>query len=678
MPTTPTPDTWTPRRGGPLALLRKLLFGKPLASSVHLEHRLPNSLALPVFASDAVSSVAYGPQEILIVLVAAGLVGRSSHHFLWICLGIAVLMFIVAMSYRRAVLIYPTSGGSYTVAKSNLGHMAGLVAAAALLIDYVLTVAVSVSSGVDALVSAAPGLKHNLNALIAGIPGLKFHAESNANVVIAVVLVILLAYINLRGTKESGWAFALPLYSFALTLGLLIVVAVVQVVTGHYHPYSAQPAAALEMGKNLGGLALAMVLMHAFAQGCSSMTGVEAVSNGVSAFQPPESRNAAKTLVMMVALLIFLFLGTGFAAWMYNVVPAADGHETVLSMLGRATFGGDTLLYYVLQITTLLVLMVAANASFAGFPRLLALVAQDDYAPKAFQTQGDRLVYNRGIIMLSLISLLLIVAFKANVTALIGLYAVGVFLCFTLTQAGMAKRIAHLREKRWVQDLLLNSGGAVITGAVTIIVLYTKWKEGAWMVAVLVPIIIGICLLIKRHYEWFERTMHMNPGDFNPLAVPSEAITVLVLVSSDIHRGILEGLECGRVLAEGHKDSVLRAIHVEMDPEKTVRLRQKWEQYVEPYMGREIRLDIIPSPYRWLTEPIMEYLEQADLERRGDRIIVVLPEFETGSWITQFLHNFTANRLRNLLLSRPRVTVVLSRYFMRAVSWRKGHGGLVY
>ncbi len=303
---------------------------------------------------------------------------------------------------------------------------------------------------------------------------------------------------------------------------------------------------------------------------------------------------------------------------------------------------------------------------------------QDGFAPKAFTRVGDRLVFHRGIIALAIISAFVIIVFRANVTSLIGLYAIGVFICFTLSQLGMAKKIRAMQEKGWRGGMVVNIIGAGVTGLVAMIVAVSKFTEGAWMVLVIVPIIVGICILIKRHYDWFDTTMTVHPYDYNPLAEPTEPLTVLVLVSSDVHRGTLEGLECGRAIAEAHPDSVIRAVHIEMDEEKTPRLRAKWEQFVEPHTQGTIKLDIVPSPYRWLMEPIMDYLDWIDLERSNDRIIVVLPEFETGSWLTQFLHNFTARRLRAALLNRPHVTVVSSRYFMKPMAWRIGRGGLVF
>jgi len=660
-------NSLTIRKSPFAALLRKLILGPPLASSASLAHRLPIGLALPVFASDNISSSAYCNQEILIVLASVSLAGGGSALGLqiWITIAIALVMVIVVTSYRRAVFLYPTSGGSYTVTKSNLGPFFGLIAAAALLIDYIMTVAVSISSGVDALTSAYPVL----------LP---------EKVLIAVLLVAVLMLANLRGALESGWIFALPMYVFVLMAGSMIVTAVVRFFLsgGHVLAMGSDPSlpAHLQLPDGLilpkAGATLGLfILLRAFANGSSAMTGTEAVSNGVSAFKPPEAKNAATTLLIMASILLFLMLGIGFLAHIYHVVPSEK--ETVVSMVTRATFG-YTLPYYLTQFATLAILMVAANTSFADFPRLMAFVARDSFAPKAFTSLGDRLVFHRGIIALTLISALVIVSLKANVTALIGLYSIGVFVCFTLSQLGMSKKLRELREKGWRAGVALNLVGATVTGLVAVVVAVSKFTEGAWMVLVLIPIIIFICYMIKRHYEWFERTMTVHPEDYNPLTELPEPVTVLVLVSSDIHRGILEGLECGRVLADGKPGSVLRALHIEMDTDKTERLKAKWEQYVEPYLGQKIKLDIIPSPYRWLVEPLLDYLDWIDLERNGDRIIVVLPEFETGNPLTHFLHNFTARRLRTVLLNRPHVTVVSSRFFMKPMAWRLGRGGLVY
>lgn len=647
-----------------MARFRLFILGNPLATSVQLEHRLPILLALPVFASDALSSVAYATEEILIQFKTANHISMEALQLLvWISVAIVMLIVIVGASYRKAIHLYPSGGGSYSVSRDNLGVMPGLVAAAALTIDYILTVAVSVSSGVEQLASALPYLHQTKSFLGVHIP---------LTVLTAILLVSLITLINLRGTKESGWAFALPAYSFVTMLGIALLVTIYRALTHGYTELHTIPTTLSAAGRGIG----LFIILKAFASGCSALTGVEAVSNGVSAFEPPEAKNAEKTLLILVIMLVILFMGVGSAVYMYHVVPS--GTETVISQIARASFGGRNLFYYLTTITTLLVLLIAANTSFAGFPRLLAIVAKDGYAPKTFMSLGDRLVHNRGILVLSIVSVILIVLFKARTNALIPLYAVGVFICFTLSQFGMVRKVSEMKEQGWQRAMVINLIGGIVTGIVAVIQAYTKFFDGAFIVVILIPILVTISYVIHRHYVWFDRTMTVHPDDYNPLADTAEPLTVIVLVSSDIHRGILEGLECGRAIADGKPNSILRAVHIEMDPDKTPRLKKKWAQLVEPYLGRNIRLDIVPSPYRWLVEPIMEYLDKADMERSGDRVILVLPEFETGNIITHFLHNFTGRRLRSALLNRPHVTVVSSRFFMRPMAWRIGRGGLVY
>lgn len=614
--------------------IREFLLGPPIETARRLEHRLPNLLALPVFASDALSSVAYGTQEILIALSFAGALALGL--VLPVSIAIAVLMFIVALSYRQAIHYYPSGGGSYSVAKDNLGIFPGLTAAAALAIDYILTVAVSISSGVENLASAYPILQP-------------------LRVEICIALVALITLANLRGVRESGFLFAIPTYSFITFIGLSVITSIYHIATGTIPPVRHYPIEA-------AGVLSLFLILRAFSNGCSAMTGVEAVSNGVTAFRPPEVKNASKTLVLMVSILVFLFLGTSVSAYFYGVVP--HGYDTITSQIARANFGSG-LLYQFTQIATLAILVVAANTSYADFPRLSAMVARDGYAPKMLSNLGDRLVHNQGIFVLAVISSLLIIHFKAVTNNLIPLYAVGVFLCFTLSQVGMVRKHKTLGEKNWLRNSVINALGASITAVVTLVIVTSKFTEGAWMVVILIPILVLLFNLVRRHYDWFDRVMTLKSTDKNPLCQLEPPLTILVLVSSDIHRGIIEGIETGRLLAEGRKDVDLRAVHIEMDPEKTQRLRKRWTQFVEPYNCANIRLDIVPSPYRRLIEPLMDYLDKVDAERENDRIVIVLPEFETGSLLTQLLHNFTGRRLRNALLNRRNVLVVYDRFFMR-------------
>jgi len=667
MPATIGADWWSSVVSTVKIRIRGLVFGHPLATSVQLDHRLPIYLALPVFASDALSSVAYATQEILLQFhQQTGISMAALQMMLWVSLAIAALVIIVGASYYQAIHYYPSGGGSYSVSRDNLGVFPGLLAAAALTIDYILTVAVSVSSGVENLASM-PWFAF----LHKAFPVLGTHITGTVLACLFFIGVITL--LNLRGTKESGWAFALPAYTFIAMLVLLIAATIYRLATGHIDPVNTVGTATATA--TLPAIGVFLVL-KAFASGCSALTGVEAVSNGVSAFEPPEAKNAARTLVVLVLVLLVLFLGVSGAAYVYHAVPSET--NTVISQIASGAFGGQQNIFYILtSLATLTVLLIAANTSFAGFPRLLAIVAKDGYAPRTFTTLGDRLVHNRGILALTLVSALLVFAFKAQTSALIPLYAVGVFICFTLSQLGMVNKIRQLGEKGWQRMVVINGFGALVTGTVAMIQAYTKFREGAWMVVVLMPVLIGISYIIHLHYKWFDDCMTVNLRDNNPLAEPVEALTVLVLVSSDIHRGILEGLECGRAIAQGNPRNEFRAVHIEMDPEKTSRLQTKWALFVEPFLDN-IKLDIVPSPYRWLIEPILEYIDTTDMQRTTDRVIVVLPEFETGSVFTRFLHNFTALRLRTALLNRPHITVVSSRFFMRPMAWRSGKGGLVY
>jgi amino acid transporter len=656
------------------SFFRRMLLGNPLATSVQLEHRLPIYLALPVFASDALSSVAYATEEILIQFEQShfAITPAVLKLLLYISFAIAGLIIIVGSSYRQAIHLYPSGGGSYSVSRDNLGVVPGLIAAASLTIDYILTVAVSVSSAVAQLASL-PWFK----SLHVEVHLLGLHMP--LTVIAALLLVAIIMLVNLRGTKESGWTFAAPAYAFVAFLGVALVVTLIRFFTGNITPVTHAESAGLTVaGAATGPIGLFLIL-RAFASGSAALTGVEAVSNGVSAFEPPEAKNAAKTLLILMVILVLLFLGVGWAVYLYHIIPMST--ETVIAQVAHAAYGAQGFGGVVATLTvlaTLLVLMIAANTSFAGLPRLLALVAKDGYAPKTFINLGDRLVHTSGIIVLSLAAALLIIGFRAETNALIPLYAVGVFICFTLSQAGMVRKVLEQKVPGWQRMATLNALGCAITFIVALIQAVTKFTQGAWMVVLVLPILVYIFWLINRHYKWFDETMTVHQYDYNPLTEPEEPLTVLVLVSSDVHRGILEGLECGRAIAASGPNNILRAVHIEMDQEKTPRLQEKWEMLVEPYIGQKIRLDVVPSPYRWLIEPIMDYLDWTDLERSGDRIIVVLPEFETGSWITRILHNYTGNRLRTALLNRPHVTVVSSRFFMKPMAWRLGRGGLVY
>lgn len=638
------------RPRGPLQWARRLLLGRPIETAAHLSHRLPIILALPVLASDALSSNAYATEEISLVLA-------SAHHYMGgpgalqllipISLAIAVMMFIIAASYRRAVMLYPTSGGSYTVSKNNLGALPGVIAGSALVIDYILTVSVSVAAGVAAITSYAPAL----------FP---------YSVSLSLALIAVIAWVNLRGTKDSGLTFALPAYSFIVMMVVLIGTFLYRLIT---HQYSEMPPPH-EAVVATQGLGL-FVVLKAFSNGCAALTGVEAISNGVQIFQPPEAKNAAKTLLILILTSIAIFLGLGYAAYAYHVVPSHS--ETLVSLIARHTFLSDGLINpvvgHVLFAATigsvLAVLIIASNTAFADFPRLLSFMAQDGFAPRILLGLGERLVYNRSIVYLAIISGALIWAMNASVSSLIGLYAVGVFICFTLSQAGMLRRIVTDRERGWQSAAVVNAVGAAVTGIVAVVIAVSKFNQGAWVVVILIPLLVSAALAIRRHYDWFERRMTVRKGDVGLLSEHIDHLTVVVLLSSDIHRGTLEGLETARAIVKGRKHSDLRALHVEIDPNKTQRLTTKWKEIVAPKMGETITLDIIPSPYRTLIQPVVEYVKDLARQRPGEKVVVLIPEFETGTPLSWILHNQTAPQLRRALFKVPDISVITNRFFMR-------------
>ena len=627
-------------RQTPWLRLKRLLLGSPLSTSVQLQHRLPVFLGIPVFGADPLSSVAYATEEILIVLAAAYLFAGGPPALrlqLPITLAIAALMLIVATSYRRAILMYPMSGGSYTVARRNLGATYGLVAGAALIIDYILTVAVSVSAGVAALTSYVQQLY-------------PYRVE------LSVAVILFIAFINLRGVRESGWWFALPVYSFVAMMVLLIGSSLYHIATGSVQPL-APPADALTP---LHGLSL-FVILRAFAHGCVGLTGTESVSNGVSAFVPPEAANATRALLFERSGLVTMFIGIGIAASAYHVLPSPS--VTVLTQLAHANFGPG-LLTALVAYTTLAILTVAANTAFAGFPRLLAYMARDGFAPRQLASVGDRLVYSRGIIALTGLALLLVVLFQASVNSLIPLYTVGVFLCFTLSQLGMLRKMLRSRPAAWRATAVLNIIGALLTGIVTVVVVVTKFIQGAWVVVLLIPAIVIVCRLIKRHYQWFERQMALPQTADALLHRSPQPLNVVVLVSGEINPGTLQAIACARDLIGSDPRSQLRALHIEFDAERSDRLRTRWQQLVEQPLNGRLKLEIVHSPFRWLAEPVLEYLDRLQQELPELRCVVIIPEFETGSWFTRLLHNASGRRLREILLARPDINVISSRFFL--------------
>lgn len=593
--------------------VRRLLVGNPLETSQAVHERLTKVKALAVFSSDALSSVAYATEEILLVLILAG---TGALSLSWpIALAIATLLVIVATSYYQGIHAYPSGGGAYIISKENLGKLPGLIAGAALLIDYVLTVAVSISAGVAAITSAVPTLFEHRVAL-------------------GIFFILLITWGNLRGVRESGTIFSIPTYLFIFSFLTMIATGVVRAVSGHVEPV--QVADAIAQPTQMLSLFL---ILRAFSSGCTALTGIEAISNGVTAFKPPEAENASRTLAVMAALLVTMFLGITWLARLYHIVPVE--HETVISQLARAIFGSGHPFYYVIQATTAFILVLAANTSFNGFPRLASMMAQDRFLPRQLANLGDRLVFSNGIIILGFLAALLVILFHGSTHALIPLYAVGVFLSFTLAQAGLVRHSYRHRPRGWQRNIIINGVGAIATGIVLMVIAVTKFIHGAWIVIILIPLLVRMFQAIERHYALVRRQLSLLTPDL-PLPQPVKHHRVIVPVSG-AHRGTLKALHYARSIS----DDVV-AVMVDVDAERTKRTQEQWE-----LMQCQVPLVVLPSPYRSVQEPLMKYIdEQSKTLGKGDTLTIVLPEFVPKHSWEHLLHNQTALLLKTALLYR--------------------------
>jgi amino acid transporter len=600
--------------GGAYVSLKRLFLGRRIPSSLAHHERFSRFTGLAVLSSDALSSVAYATEEILRVLVVGGLAALS--FATPIGLLIAALLGLVAFSYRQTIHAYPSGGGAYIVSKDNLGDNAALTAAAALLIDYTLTVAVSIAAGVAALTSAFPALHLN-------------------RVELALGFLAILTIGNLRGIRESGRIFAIPAYFFIAMMVILITTGAWRYLTGSIVPVEAAntlPA---------GGAALGLfALLTAFSNGCTAMTGVEAVSNGVPAFKPPEAPNAAQTLTAMAAIAIVMFVGITMLAHAYRIVPSET--ETVVSQIARGAFGGRGVLYFSVQMATMLILVLAANTAFADFPRLASIVARDAYLPRQFANQGDRLAFSNGIVALSVFAGILLIVFNGDTHALIPLYMIGVFISFTLSQTGMVLHWRRLREPGWRTSALINGVGALATGVVLMIVGTTKALEGAWIIMVLIPVLIGVFKATKRHYQHVAAQLSLR--DWRDEDTRHSIVLVPI---SGVHRAVLQAVGYARSLSGD-----VRALFVDVDAAATARVRADWEKW-----GGGTRLDILESPYRSLMEPLMDYIDRLQDKNPNDYVTVILPEFVPARWWQHLLHNQTALLIKGALLFRPRVVV---------------------
>ena len=607
--------------------LKRIVIGKPLPSNEEQHQRLTKKVGLAVFASDAISSTAYATEEILFVLFpVAGFVSlKYLVPLAWI---VVLLLAIVATSYRQTIKAYPSGGGSYVVARENLGVWPSLVAGSSLLVDYVLTVAVSVSAGVAAITSAVDGL-------------------ANSRVLLCLIAIAIIAIANLRGVKESGRVFAVPTYAYILSLVVLLVVGLSRSFFGDLGHIPENADRLQEISKNAAfaqGASL-FLLMRAFSSGAVALTGVEAISNGVSAFKKPESKNASTTLVWMAAILGSMFFGVSVLAHRLHPIPSE--HETVLSQVARQVYGGSGVMYWIMQVTTFAILILAANTAFADFPRLSSILAKDRYLPRQFANRGDRLVFSNGVVILAVFAGLLIIAFGGKTNLLIPLYAVGVFVAFTLSQAGMVVHHRTHREPAWQRGLVINAVGCVATFIVAIIIMATKFTKGAWVPMVVIPMVMVLLHSTHRHYQRVGNLLRIQ-SDFNPIQRKN---TVVVLVSG-IHRSSMQAMAFARSM---HPDRLVCA--TACDEDQAEFLMAEWERFeVRRKLG--VELTVIDSPYREVTRPLLAFLDELRAQHPDDNTTVILPELVVDRWWEQLLHNQSALALKARLLFRPRTIVV--------------------
>ncbi|NJD29881.1 MAG: APC family permease [Chloroflexi bacterium] len=622
------PEASAPRSsiGRLAARLRSVLFGRPLSTYEEVRERLGIVPGLSIFASDNISSSAYATEEIMRVLVLAG--AGALVLTMPITIGIVVVLAIVVTSYRQTIAAYPGGGGSYIVASDNLGTLPGLTAAAALLTDYVLTVAVSVAAGVAALTSIWPEL----------FP---------VRVAVGVGLVAVIAFVNLRGVRESGLVFSVPTYVYLVSMFGLLGYGVLRFATGSMPDYTPPPGWAEAAAEPLGLL----LILRAFASGSVALTGTEAVSNGVPAFRPPEARNAAIVIVLMGACFGTIFLGMSFLSSQLGVLPDPTEQETVVSQLTRVFVGGGTPVHYLVQVSTAVLLILAANTSFADFPRLSSILARDSFLPRVFQFRGDRLAFNSGIVVLAAVAIALIAAFDASVTNLIPLYTVGVFIAFTLSQGGMVRRWWRLRGEtaRWRLRATVNGIGALTTGVVAIEVAAAKFALGAWVVLILIPLLILGMLFIRYQYRSTARQLAVRDDIVVAGLRRRERVVVPV---AGIDRSVIQAINVGRSIARD-----VQAVLVTDDPDAASRIRERWERQLPSG-----DLVVVESPYRALVGPLLSYLDVLDNGRPEEEpapiTFVIVPEFVARHWWERLLYNQSAKRLRAAVLGRPHTVVV--------------------
>jgi amino acid transporter len=648
--TTPDPDTDT-RPGTPV---KRWVIGEPLPSDKLEGQLLPKHLALPIFASDPLSSVAYAPQELLMILLIGGLGLLAAGP--WVALAVVVLLLVVVLSYRQLIKAYPSGGGDYEVASKNLGEKAGLVVASALLVDYVMTVAVSVASGVDNIISAIPVL-------------------NPYRIWIAVGFVVILAAVNLRGVRESSRAFAVPTYLFIGSIAVMIVAYAVRALAGDVP--IAESSDLVVQGEALSQAAFVLLLLRAFASGCAALTGVEAISNGVPAFRRPKIQNAQKTLMAMGGIAIVLFSGLVVVALLAQVhyidctefidfVGCGDGDDpqrSLIAQIAAATFGNYSIPFFIIQAATAAVLLLAANTAFNGFPLLGSVLATDRYAPKALATRGDRLIFSNGVISLSITAIVILIVFRADVTTLIQLYIIGVFTSFTLGQTGMVRHWLRVlrdgtddRGAVW-RGLIINALGAVMTVSVLVIVTVTKFTHGAWIVFIVMPILFTLMLGVNRYYRDVDKEIQVDPRE----KFGSKGDHAIVLVGR-MQKPVLKALDYA--IAARH-DSI-EAVNVSISDEATAKLQTEWKA-----MNIQVDLRVLKSPYRDISMPLIKYIKKRRADHGSEVVTVYMPQYIVGHWWETFLHNHTSRRIRHKLALVHGVVIAL-------VPWLLDSSTLIY
>jgi amino acid transporter len=625
-------------RGRVIARLRAAVFGRPLANEEEIEERLPKRKALAIFSSDAISSSAYATEEILRVVLIAG--AGALLVSVQVAIAIALLLAVVSVSYRQVCRAYPNGGGAYIVARTNLAPIFGLIAAAALLIDYVMTVAVSTAAAIAQIQSVFPR-------------AFDFRIE------IAFVSIALITVANLRGLRESGNIFAVPTYLFVGLALAIVGIGALRIATGTVVPVGPEPDAVPFGTESLGIL----LLLKAFAGGSVALTGVEAIANGVPAFKRPEARNAADTMTAMAILLAILFVGLTAFAVSFGLRPTEEGGPSIVALAARTAFGAGSPLFYTFAASTALILFLAANTSFNAFPRLAAILAEDGYMPRQFSFRGDRLAYSWGIVLLAAIAFAILWAFGGDTHALIPLYSVGVFLCFTLSQLGMVRHWLRGRESGWRWRLGVNAAGGILTAIVLAIVVSEKFVDGAYLVVILVPTLVAMMLFINRQYSRSARELAVKPDLV--VRAPHREERVVVPIPG-VNRAVIQAINVGRSIADD-----LRAVYISEDDESAAEVRDQFERQIPG-----IPLVVVSSPYRALAGPLLAYLDVLDAAWPPDKdqpiTFVVIPEYVARSWWERVLYNQSAKRLRSVLLGRPHTVVVNVPYRREAEADRVG------